>query len=519
MDDVQLAKSDGPKFDQAKFTGAAKHIHERQEFTPQMMQDEPVKALTRETYTALSAAINIGREVPPELRVALEENTFIFSGFKTYQQLREVSGLLKDEDGGFKSFEAFSRDIQQLNDRYNKNYLRAEYNYATQSTQMAVKWHDFVADGDDYLLQYRTSGDDRVRAEHAALHGVTLPIGDAFWDEYLPPLDWGCRCTVVQVPRDKYQQSDPDEAKALGEAATAGPKKKIFRFNPGKTMKIFPPKHPYYKVPAAAKPIVQQTTAADYEQQRKDAIIAELPSRYSDEVKAAIAQNCLDLEKELKKTKGTPMSHEKADKQSANPKHVQEYIPDPNGTYYDSYTKQRLKKNPLYNTTRDRKFSINCQTCAPAYALRLRGFDVTAKGNTPGSLSEYLSHQHSFEAWLNHDGTPCSAQLTSAWMAQKGYSRMTEKRYKEYFEDSCKEEGVYILTIGWKGGGGHATILQRFSDGSLKYVEPQEYNDAIGTARPIDELCMKGAATPLYTRGILRVDDKIFNLKFASIFD
>lgn len=245
MDDVQLAKSDGPRFDQAKFTGAAKHIHERQEFTPQMMQDEPVKALTRETYTALSAAINIGREVPPELRVALEENTFIFSGFKTYQQLREVSGLLKDEDGGFKSFEAFSRDIQQLNDRYNKNYLRAEYNYATQSTQMAVKWHDFVADGDDYLLQYRTSGDDRVRAEHAALHGVTLPIGDAFWDEYLPPLDWGCRCTVVQVPREKYQQSDPDEAKALGEAATAGPKKKIFRFNPGKTLKLFPPKHPY----------------------------------------------------------------------------------------------------------------------------------------------------------------------------------------------------------------------------------------------------------------------------------
>lgn len=264
MDAVQLAKGDGPRFDQAKFTGAAKHIHERQEFTPQMMQDEPVKALTRETYTALSAAINIGREVPPELRVALEENTFIFSGFKTYQQLREVSGLLKDEDGGFKSFEAFSRDIQQLNDRYNKNYLRAEYNYATQSTQMAVKWHDFVADGDDYLLQYRTSGDDRVRAEHAALHGVTLPIGDAFWDEYMPPLDWGCRCTVVQVLREKYQQSDPDEAKALGEAATASPKKKIFRFNPGKTMKIFPPKHPYYKASKSAQRNTTEATSKEF---------------------------------------------------------------------------------------------------------------------------------------------------------------------------------------------------------------------------------------------------------------
>lgn len=284
MDDVQLAKGDGPKFDQAKFTGAAKHIHERQEFTPQMMQDEPVKALTRETYTALSAAINIGREVPPELRVALEENTFIFSGFKTYQQLREVSGLLKDEDGGFKSFEAFSRDIQQLNDRYNKNYLRAEYNYATQSTQMAVKWHDFVADGDDYLLQYRTSGDDRVRAEHAALHGVTLPIGDAFWDEYLPPLDWGCRCTVVQVPREKYQQSDPDEAKALGEAATAGPKKKIFRFNPGKTMKIFPPKHPYYKVPEEEKEVVKDAITGFVETEFTAKTIEEAEQLFKDKL-------------------------------------------------------------------------------------------------------------------------------------------------------------------------------------------------------------------------------------------
>lgn len=519
MDDVQLAKSDGPRFDQAKFTGAAKHIHERQEFTPQMMQDEPVKALTRETYTALSAAINIGREVPPELRVALEENTFIFSGFKTYQQLREVSGLLKDEDGGFKSFEAFSRDIQQLNDRYNKNYLRAEYNYATQSTQMAVKWHDFVADGDDYLLQYRTSGDDRVRAEHAALHGVTLPIGDAFWDEYMPPLDWGCRCTVVQVPREKYQQSDPDEAKALGEAATASPKKKIFRFNPGKTMKIFPPKHPYYKVPAAAKPIVQQTTAADYEQQRKDAIIAELPSRYSDEVKAAIAQNCLDLEKELKKTKGTPMSHENADRQSANPKHVQEFIPDPNGRYIDIYTGERLSRNRKYRKSRDEQFSINCQTCAPAYVLRLRGFDIVAKGRTAGSLSDYLAYGRSFEAWQNHDGTPCNAVLTRNWMLSKGYGQMDAARYREYFEEVCKEEGVYILTIGWKSRGGHATILQRFADGSLKYVEPQEYDSTIGTARPLDELCEKGNKNPTDKRGILRVDDKIFNLKFASIFE
>ncbi len=96
---------------------------------------------------------------------------------------------------------------------------------------------------------------------------------------------------------------------------------------------------------------------------------------------------------------------------------------------------------------------------------------------------------------------------------------MTPKRYEEYFNEVCKETGVYILTIGWKGGGGHATILQRFADGTLSYIEPQEYNKDLGAKRPISELSQAGAIKPLSTRGILRVDDKLFNTDFAEIFD
>ena len=46
---------------------------------------------------------------------------------------------------------------------------------------MAAKWHDFEQDGDRYYLQYRTAGDDKVREEHAALNGTTLPPSDPFW--------------------------------------------------------------------------------------------------------------------------------------------------------------------------------------------------------------------------------------------------------------------------------------------------------------------------------------------------
>lgn len=221
------------------------------------MSDAPVRGLTAETFRVLSSAIP--QDVPVELRTYLQENTFIFSGFKTYHELKEASVLLQDDKGGFKSFEAFKRDITGIDNTYNRNYLNAEYKFAVQSSQMAVKWHEFEKDGDRYLLQYRTASDDKVRPEHAVLNGTTLPIDDPFWNSYLPPLDWGCRCTTMQVSRNKYPMSNSQEACAAGERATALPKQKIFRFNPGKDKIVFPPKHPYFKLAKEEKKAVSET--------------------------------------------------------------------------------------------------------------------------------------------------------------------------------------------------------------------------------------------------------------------
>lgn len=47
--------------------------------------------------------------------------------------------------------------------------------------------------------------------------------------------------------------SDPELAMKRGQNCTDGAKRQIFRFNPGKSMRIFPDRHPYYKVPNNAK--------------------------------------------------------------------------------------------------------------------------------------------------------------------------------------------------------------------------------------------------------------------------
>lgn len=81
--------------------------------------------------------------------------------------------------------------------------------------------------------------------EHAALHGVTLPIDDPFWEQFTPPNGWNCRCSVVQVRKSKYPVTPHDEAMALGEQATQRDTRHMFRFNPGKGQKIFPDYNPY----------------------------------------------------------------------------------------------------------------------------------------------------------------------------------------------------------------------------------------------------------------------------------
>lgn len=95
---------------------------------------------------------------------------------------------------------------------------------------------------------------------------LTLPMDDPFWDKYFPPNGWNCRCTVVQVRKGKYPTSDPELAMKRGDNCTASVKQQIFRYNPGKTMELFPPKHPYYKAPAEAKKTIENIVR--YEQNK-----------------------------------------------------------------------------------------------------------------------------------------------------------------------------------------------------------------------------------------------------------
>lgn len=234
--------------------------------------------------------------------------------------------------------------------------------------------------------------------------------------------------------------------------------------------------------------------------------------------------NMRDIEKSLGIKKGRPMTYDEADRQSANPRHVNEYIADASSRIKIKGTNIHIRKNPLYDAAKHEQYSINCQTCAPAYALREWGFNIYAKGNTKalGDLSYYLSKGNNWlDTWTEKDGSAVSITSFKDYLkAHTSWKHMTQQRYLQYFDDVCKEEGTYEVGLSWEPRGGHCTIVKRFSDGSIKYIEPQEDNSE-GSGfeeKDIKYLCANMRKDPILKDGAIKVSDKLLNMKYVSIF-
>lgn len=381
------------------------------------------------------------------------------------------------------------------------------------------------------ITRYRwlATPDERTRPSHAAMNGRICAVGepDTWYEDTErglerrartqdmyhgdPGTDFQCRCTCVpwdaavdskygvrEVPEPEPKEPSPlererEENERLREQIERERRERAERERELENARKLAERRT--EILRSANERHAARTEAERDSAKSRWWMRTMPPDMTGNGKLAMAKSWLDVERTLGIKKGAPMTAEQADEQKANPH------------YFDG-----------------KAFRINCQTCSPAYMMRLRGFNVSAKGNTPGSLSEWISRGHSFDIWKNPDGSKPKAALYTDFMTDKGYSKMTPGRYMEFFEENCKEVGVYVCTIGWKksaGGGAHATILQRLPDGRLVYVEPQVYN---GTSayRDVEKELAKdgiGSGVVLYGRGVMRIDDKILDGKYLSIFD
>ncbi len=368
-----------------------------------------------------------------------------------------------------------------------------------------------------FVKQWSISGLGNTRESHEAMDGVTVDQDEPFvlpGGLLLYPHDTSlgadaseiinCACDCIRRSKASAVRT-PSPVKPVVEPAPA----------PVPVQKPAQAPRPPKPKPAPA-PAPAPAVAATAEEQRILSIMAEMDQSLPEATRRAIAENDIALEKALGVKKGKPMTIEKADKQSANPKFVEEFIPDPKGPYKNRKTGESFSKNPLYKAS-NKRYHVNCATCTPAYYLRERGFSVTAKGKVAGSINQTAARNW-YGMWKNVDGTAAMPDTISKWMSGKGYLSMTEKRYLEYFEEVCKQDGTYAIGVSWKGGGGHATILKR-TGGKLYYIEPQHYQEAKGMLRDVNEICAGATSSPRWNDGVLRLDDKLFDTSWASLFN
>lgn len=121
---LRLAEGDKrPDFDDTAFFDAAGMVYNAGQFNASMLTTPEARKMIGETLRTLKTGIDAGLpvDVPETVRYALENNAFIFSGFKAFHTLREVGLSLLTEKGEIKPFDTFRKDVEGINRRYNHN--------------------------------------------------------------------------------------------------------------------------------------------------------------------------------------------------------------------------------------------------------------------------------------------------------------------------------------------------------------------------------------------------------------
>ncbi len=179
-----------------------------------------------------------------EVLIGLRENVFKFSAAKTYEQQKQLRALLF-ENGKIKPFNEFKKEAEKIVKVINETWLKTEYQNAINQAISAKEYSVYIEEKKDFPnLKYKTQEDEKVRGSHRILNNTIRPVDDSFWAAYYPPIDWNCRCFVVQVSgRDTRNVITKENESELNDLVP-----EYFKFNAWLDKIVFGSKHPYFNV-------------------------------------------------------------------------------------------------------------------------------------------------------------------------------------------------------------------------------------------------------------------------------
>lgn len=95
--------------------------------------------------------------------------------------------------------------------------LRTIFRANMRTARAAGQWEriERTADALPYLV-YLLGPSRKHRPEHEAKEGMVLSVDDPFWEQWMPPNGWGCKCHVRQITRREAGERGISETPEIG---------------------------------------------------------------------------------------------------------------------------------------------------------------------------------------------------------------------------------------------------------------------------------------------------------------
>lgn len=208
------------------------------------------------TADKLNEGVDIGAEGgPSDLIRELKQNIYVFSGAKTYTQVKDISSLIV-ENGKLRDFKSFKKLALEKFDTYNVDYLKTEYETAIGQAQTAVKWMSIDPKALPYLQRMAVM-DANTSPECQILNGIIARVDDPFWRTRSPLTHFNCRCILTAI--DRYSGVLPSNPATINAAIRDTEHiNPLFKGNPGIDKVIFNKSHPYFDIEPKDKPLAKK---------------------------------------------------------------------------------------------------------------------------------------------------------------------------------------------------------------------------------------------------------------------
>lgn len=240
-----------------------------------------------------------------------------------------------------------------------------------------------------------------------------------------------------------------------------------------------------------------------------------LPDGYADLYAAKMPYDTPDQYKEALKFNQRNANF--SDEIKANNRELSRVLPVVQGKIMNFTEADGNRSNPHYadENALSAGFHHNCQTCTLSYELRRRGFDVEA---TPNPVVKGYEKYRDFSRFCDRNGLKWNQRWQTSEGRTAGYtwsigqvSRNTIEAKLSFIEANTSDKGRYEIYVAWNKSSAHVFMVERQGNGKLLWFDPQ-------SGRKGDADTFGG-----YIRGmrhdkigVLRVDDKLINPKFAE---